>query len=159
MTTPPPASNGPWRLRVSNLRALPEVDWSPSGVCLLAGPNGSGKTTLLRALQFLLCYYQDGRTIALQRLGGASNLQRLGTPEDEPVVFEFVLGDACWRVEIPIEGAGVHPYFGERVSLADDVVLLANRYESTFSFQGQLHDRKDGIAPRYVAFIQASIRR
>ncbi len=143
MTSLPPTSS-PWRLRVHNLRALPEVDWSPSGVCLLAGPNGSGKSTLLRALQFPKFYYQDGRAVALQSLGGASNLRRLGAPDDEPVVFEFVLGDACWRVEIPIEGAGVHPYFGERVSQADEIVLLANRYEATVSFQGQMHDRKDG---------------
>jgi len=143
MTSSPPTSS-PWRLRVHNLRALPEVDWSPSGVCLLAGPNGSGKTTLLRALQFLGAYYRDGRTTALQTLGGPSNLRRLGAPDDDPVVFEFEHNDARWTVEIPIEGVGVHPYYGERVSRGDTVLLAANRYVSTVEYLGKMHERKDG---------------
>lgn len=140
----PPAPRSPWRIRVQNLRALPPVDWSPSGVCLLAGPNGSGKTTLLEALQFPRFYYRDGRTTALQNLDGASNLRRLGAADDEPVIFEIEEGDANWRIEIPIEGVGVHPYFGERVTVGDEVQLEARRYEGSIEFQGELRTRKDG---------------
>ena len=139
-----PVTRGPWRIQIKNLRVLSEVDWSPSGVCLLAGPNGSGKSTLLRALQFPRFSYRDGRTDALQYLGGASNLRQLGASDDAPVVFEFAEGDTRWRIEVPIEGAGVHPYFGELVHSAEVVHIEARRYEGKIEYQGRIFSRTTG---------------
>ena len=119
-----------WTFRVKNFRALDSLDWSPSGVCLLAGPNGSGKTTVLNTLLFPRYLYSHDLTTALRIVGGASALRHLSAPGDAPVTFEFASGDVAWRIEIPIEGVGVHPFYGEQLTRGGIVEYEARPYES-----------------------------
>jgi predicted ATPase len=137
-----------WTFRVKNFRALDSLDWSPSGVCLLAGPNGSGKTTVLNTLLFPRYLYSHDLTTALRIVGGASALRHLSAPGDAPVTFEFASGDVAWRIEIPIEGVGVHPFYGEQLMRGDVVEYEARPYESTARIGGAMqgrHERKTGL--------------
>ena len=138
-----------WRVRVENFRALELVDWSPSDVCLLGGPNGSGKSTILNALQFPRLLINNDLSTAIRHLHGATSLRRLGAADNAPVAFEFTEGDVNWRVELPIEGLGIHPYYGERLTHGSVVEYEARPYESTVQIRGQMqprHERRCGLA-------------
>ena len=67
----------PFTVRATDFRIIQLLDWSPEGVCLLAGPNGSGKTTALDALLFLRALFDSGHESALNAVGG-THLQRIG---------------------------------------------------------------------------------
>src|SRR5262245_26689572 len=113
-----------WALTIRDFRVLSEVRWSPEGVCLVAGANGAGKTTLLRALQFVRGAYQAGVEDTLRFVGG-SYLRRVGAPRSAPVHLELEIGDVCWALDLPVEGMSIHPYYGEQLTRAGDVVLRA----------------------------------
>jgi len=147
MSTPDRTSaqenQSPWTFRVKNFRALDSLDWSPSGVCLLGGPNGSGKTSVLNALQFPRFLFSHDLTKALKTLGGATALRHLSAPDEAPVTFEFASGEICWKIEIPIEGVGVHPFYGEQLTRGDIVEYEARPYESTARIHGTMQDRHE----------------
>lgn len=130
-----------WTLRVRDFHALALVEWSPQGVCLLAGPNGAGKTTLLRAFRFLRELYARGMAAALQSVGGARGLRRIGAPEDGPVTFELEVDDLKWQVQVPIEGAGVHEYYGEVLTRGSEVVLRAGMYQAEWHLGAEARGR------------------
>ena len=150
MSTREPAATreqtGSWTFYVKHFRALASLDWSPNGVCLLGGPNGSGKTTILRALQFPRYLFNHDFAAALTAVDGATDLRDLGAPDDAPVTFELRSGEVSWRIDIPIEGFGFHPYYGECVKHGDTVVYDARPYESAARIHGKLQDRHERLS-------------
>lgn len=77
-------------VRVTNLRCLEEVQFSPRSYTCLIGPNNSGKSSLLRALQIILD--QDKPSIDEWRKGA----------EDKPITIEVVFGNLTdWEKKVP----------------------------------------------------------
>ncbi len=93
---PSPSARGPLRLCLRNFRGLRVVDWSPEGVCLIAGPNGSGKTTLIEGMLFLSDAFHSGLSAAVRRQRGADAFRHLRAHDDEPVGLDIHVGDASW---------------------------------------------------------------
>ena len=115
-------------LRVSNFRAIEELEWSPRGLCVLSGPNGAGKTTVLDALRFLQLLFRWGHDSALRRVGGASFL-RLGVPRSTPVTFALEVGELAWTLTFPMSSQGLGGHYGEELRDGDRVVLRANLHQ------------------------------
>jgi predicted ATPase len=115
-------------LRAENFRVLHQLEWSPAGVCLLAGPNGSGKSTLLSALRFLRAVFMFGHEVAFNSISG-SYFRRLGTPAEEPVTFEFELGDIRWRLRFPMFTSGLRGQYGEELFRGDELILRAAMFD------------------------------
>lgn len=127
-----------WTLRIQNFRSLRSIEWSPQGVCLVAGPNGSGKTTLLQALRFLRTVYQRGFQKALDSEGGLRWRTR-HTPESEAIVFELQLGDLVWRVETFYEGGGFIHHHGEKLTRETETVFEAKARSSQWIVGTETH--------------------
>lgn len=97
-------TNG-WTLTVRNFRNLRDVEWSPSGVCLLVGPNGSGKSSILGALD-------------IGRRGGVGSAPHAG----------LSAGDIELRVDVGSSGAASSSDDkSERGSLAELVHVHGSR--------------------------------
>lgn len=116
------AAPGPITLFAQDFRGLQRVDWTPEGVCVVAGPNGSGKTTLLEALLFLHDAFVRGVPQAVTLQGGAAGLRRLGASGAPQVVLGLKVGDASWELRLPVRGGAVHEFPGETVKLRDQVL-------------------------------------
>jgi predicted ATPase len=98
---------GPLSLRLRNFRGLRDVDWSPDGVCLIAGPNGSGKTTLLEALLFLSDAFQSNLTTAVRRQRGAAALRHLHSSDTDAIELRLEVGDVRWELRVEVNGGAV----------------------------------------------------
>ncbi|MFO0590213.1 MAG: AAA family ATPase [Polyangiaceae bacterium] len=119
-------------LRARNFRAIEKLDWSPEGVCLLCGPNGAGKSTALHALRFLRTLFQFGHEAAFQAVGGQF-FRRLGTPGDEPVVFELEVGDILWKLRLPMSSQGMKGTYGEELYHGGDLVFRCAMFDQEWS--------------------------
>jgi energy-coupling factor transporter ATP-binding protein EcfA2 len=108
----------------------------------VAGANGAGKTTLLRVLQLVRSAYQAGVEDAL-RLVGASYLRRVGAPPSAPVHLELQVGDVHWTLDLPVEGMSIHPYYGEQLTRAGDVVLRAPMFGDKWFLGSQRRGRDE----------------
>lgn len=102
-----PRSRGAISLRLRNFRGLREVDWSPEGVCLIAGPNGSGKTTLLEALLFLSDAFQSNLPTAVRRQRGATALRHLRSAPTEGVGLTLQVGEVSWELKLDVGDGSV----------------------------------------------------
>jgi hypothetical protein len=129
-------------IRAWNFRGIEHLDWSPRGVCLLSGPNGAGKTTVLAALEFVRNVFLRGVSEAIRFAGEAEALRNLRAAPDADVVFELQSGDVVWRLEIPIEGRGVHSYHGERLLRGGQVVLDVPRLQKSYTLAGKVRERE-----------------
>ncbi|WP_437306240.1 AAA family ATPase [Sorangium sp. So ce388] len=103
------------RITARNFLGLAQIDWQPSGVCLIAGPNGSGKTTLLESLDFLGRSFQKSTHEAVRLLGGGRGLKHKDAPPDQPVSFVLEEDGVAWELDVSVSGAGVGEFPGERV--------------------------------------------
>jgi predicted ATPase len=121
-------SQAEWRLTAQDFRALRNVRWSPSGVCLLSGPNGSGKSSLLEALEFLRSAAIRGIPEAMRLVGGGALLRRLGADPKAPVRLELCIGDLRWEIQIPVEEGSIHPSFGEVIEHGGKVLARRAMY-------------------------------
>lgn len=115
-------------IRAKDFRVMEHLEWSPEGVCLLAGANGSGKSTTLSVFTFLRTLFQRGHERALTTVDGV-NLRRLGVPESTPVVVELVVGDVTWKLEFPMSTTGMKGHYGEQLRLGTDVVARAAAFQ------------------------------
>lgn len=115
-------------LRAQNFRTLERLEWSPRGVCLLAGANGAGKSTTLDALLFLRVLFERGHEAAFQHIG-ARYFGHVGTPESDPVVFELQVGDIRWKLRFPMSSAGIKDTFGEELYRGEELVLRASMFQ------------------------------
>ena len=92
-------------LSVQNYRGLESVEWSPRGVCALAGPNGGGKTTLLDVLELLRHAYEVNFVRAVEHHGGAYGFRRFGAPKERGVVFGLRVENATpWEYRPSFSG-------------------------------------------------------
>lgn len=118
-------------IQARNFRVIKHLKWSPSGVCLLSGPNGSGKSTTLDAFRFLRALFERGNEAAFNAVDGRY-LRRSGAPEEEPVVFELVVGDIRWVLRFPVSSIGLKGTFGEELYRGDAIVLRAAMFDEGF---------------------------
>src|SRR5262249_11805135 len=102
-----PRDRGPITLTASDFRGLGRVEWSPEGVCLVAGPNGSGKTTLLEAFAFLRDAFARGVTQAVRLQRGAVGLRHVGASGPPEVVLGLKVGDVSWQLRLTVDGGAV----------------------------------------------------
>ncbi len=128
---------GPISLRLRNFRGLRAVDWSPDGVCLIAGPNGSGKTTLLEALLFLSDLFQSNLPAAVRRQRGPVALRHLRAGASEGVSLRVQVGDASWELRLDVEGGSVGELPEETVRVGSSTKVR----RQAFSVQWY-HDRQ-----------------
>lgn len=130
-------------IRAANFRVLSQLEWTPSGVCLLAGSNGSGKTTTLDAMAFLRGVFLYGHEAAFNSTSG-SYFRRLETPEQEPVTFELEIDDIRWRLRFPMTMSGLRGQYGEELYRGDELILRAGMFEEGW----YLHDQRMKIDRR-----------
>lgn len=116
------------RFHATNFRILHRFDWQPEGVCLLAGPNGAGKTTVLDLLRFLRMLFEQGHEAAFSWTG-SDHFRRLGTPENEPVLFKMEVGDVVWTLRFPMSYRGLLGTFGEELRHGDQMILRAGMFD------------------------------
>lgn len=118
-------------IRAQSFRVLPHLEWSPTGVCLLAGENGAGKSTVLDALQFLRTLFERGHEAAFRRVD-ARYFRNVRVPEHEPVMFELRVGDLAWKLRFPMAAAGILDSYGEELYRGDEVMLRADMFGRTW---------------------------
>ncbi len=110
-----------WTLSVRDFWGLRAIEWSPHGVCLLAGPNGSGKTSIVGALELLQIAEHRGVPEAVRLKLGGAHARRLGAPESAPVRLGISTGELRWEIQLPVKHHGIHPNHGEVVKIGDQV--------------------------------------
>lgn len=115
-------------IRAQNFRVLERLEWSPAGVCLLAGANGAGKTTTLDVLRFLRALFTGGHERAFMTVDG-DHFRRRGAPEDEPVTFEVELDEIRWVLRFPMSDTGLKSSYGEELHRGSEVVLRAAMFD------------------------------
>ncbi len=111
-------------VRAKNFRVLEHLEWSPEGVCLLAGTNGAGKSTTLAALSFLRILFQFGHEAAFGSTS-AVHFRRIGAPPDEPVEFSVSVDDLTWILRFPMSAEALKGTYGEELRRGDQVILRA----------------------------------
>lgn len=124
-----------WAIKIRDFRCLEHIDWSPEGVCLLAGPNGSGKTTLLNAIILLHRWFYWGHEHAL-RLTQSAYLRRLGAADSAPVIFEIRIGDITWSLALPVDARGLTASYGETLKRGDETVIHAEMFKDQWKYNG-----------------------
>ncbi len=125
-----------WAIRIRDFRCLKHVDWSPEGVCLLAGPNGSGKTTLLNAIMLLCRWFRAGHEQAL-RFTQSAYLRRLDAADSDPVIFEICIGDIVWSLALPVDARGLTASYGETLKRGDETVIHAQMFKDQWVYNGK----------------------
>lgn len=125
------------RLTVHNYRVLKDIDWTPSGVCLLVGPNGSGKTTLLSVLELLRGSFQYSLAPAIEYIGGAACLKNIWVPEEARISFGVGVAGHDWRMDIAASGASVDERPGESLFSDKQPILRRPLFSDTFSYEGR----------------------
>lgn len=125
-----------WEIKIRDFRCLKNVDWSPEGVCLLAGSNGAGKTTLLNAILLLCRWFRSGHQEAL-RFTQSAYLRRLDATDSPPVIFEIRVGDIAWSLALPVDARGLTASYGETLKNGDETILHAEMYKNQWVFDGK----------------------
>jgi predicted ATPase len=143
-----PPQSPQFRLHVRNLRALKQVDWTPSQLSVVIGANGAGKTTLLLALKLLRVAYERGLPEAVtQVLGGSSNIRTWGSDEAEPIEIGIDIDAASWRIQlVPHEGTAAYQT-NEFLSEKERIIFFRDAL-GTFSYAGEqiiVSDSKLGL--------------
>lgn len=94
-------------LRIENLRALKQIEWSPHEICLLIGENGAGKSTLLLCLRLLNLAFKSDLSQAVRNLfGGSHNLRHWRANEQESIEISLQLNGSVWKFNLqPGEGS------------------------------------------------------
>lgn len=98
--------------QVSNFRAIEQLSWAPSGVCVLSGANGAGKSTVLDVFRFLRAFFFHGSEEAMRVADGIA-FKRWGASESDLVTFEVTIGEITWSLYIPASAMGVDLRYGE----------------------------------------------
>jgi predicted ATPase len=115
---------GPVSLIARDFRGLHRVEWTPEGVCLVAGPNGSGKTTLLDAFSFLRNAFLRGVQFAVTMQRGPAGLRRLDAVGPPEVLLGLKVGEVSWELHLSLEGGAVGDFPGETVTAAGGNVVV-----------------------------------
>lgn len=130
-------------VRIRDFRAIEELEWSPSGVCVLTGANGAGKSTTLSALRFLRTFFEFGPEAGLLAVDGAA-FRRLGAEAEAAVEFSVEVQDLVWQLRIPISTqGGFHRAYGEELRRAGELVLRAGIFESDWQFGDETQPRDE----------------
>ena len=122
--------------RAWNFRGLEHVEFSPTGVSLLAGRNAAGKTTMLKGLRLMADMVRWGLPFAVKNAGGTVAFKSIHARSDEDVVLELSRGPITWRLGIPVEGDAVlFNGYAETVTINGVVALDVPRLKPTFTLQ------------------------
>lgn len=140
-----------WALSLHDWRRFERVEFSADGVCLLAGPNGSGKSSILEAFDFLRNVADRGVMEACRLAKGGHFLRRLGAKPSDPVIVELELGPLRWRVELAIEGQGVHPNHGESLFYDGRPIFDRKLYATEWVLGGRTWDASHSRSSLRVA--------
>lgn len=129
-------------LGVRDFRVLDRLEWSPDGVCVLAGANGAGKSTTVAALKFLRQLFMQGQDSAFRAVDGVS-FQRHGGDQGAPVEFSLAVEDLVWRLRFPMSARGVKGAYGEELHRAEAPVLRAAIFEDGWRLGTDLQPRDE----------------
>ena len=143
------AQDGRWRFLATDFHGLKQLDWSPSGVSLLAGPNGAGKTTTLTVIMFLATAMLRGLPEALRFAGGAPGFRRWDAVGD--VTFGLVRNGVAWSMEIPVLPDGFDSAHGERLTLGSRLLLDVPVRSATYTDGAQQMPRQNSPEVRTFA--------
>jgi len=133
-------------LHIRALRAIREVQWSPSGVNVLLGPNGAGKTTIFLALKLVRVALARGLPEAVSMvLGGTRDLRHWDAFEDEPTEIGIDFEDLRWRVQLLPRGKTVD-YLTDETLYEDDTCVFRKDALGKFQLgaldlQGEANER------------------
>jgi predicted ATPase len=116
------------------------VDWSPEGVCLIAGPNGSGKTTLVEGMLFLSDAFHSGLSAAVRRQRGADAFRHLRAHDDEPVGLDIHVGDASWQLRLDAQAGSVAELPEETVAVGSTIKARRAAYSPRWHLGSELRD-------------------
>lgn len=128
--------DGPLRFTAQNFRVLAHLDWSPRGVCLLAGSNGSGKSTVLDVLRFLCDAFQAGVAKAVTQQRGGTALRRVTNEPDQELSFSLSIGPTTWELIVPVSGASLSEFPGEILRVGEKIHLRRSANTGTW-YEGQ----------------------
>ena len=132
---------GGFTLRINNFRTLKRLEWSPHGVCLLAGYNGAGKSTVLKSLSFLRGAYLRGVHNALSFVGGRDWVRHRTSASTDAVCVELEMGGVVWTLMLPIEENRVAHYHGEYIQQAGEVILHVPPHQRSYIYKEQERSR------------------
>lgn len=137
-------------LTLRDFRCFERVDWSPHGVCLLAGPNGSGKTSLIDALEFLRNHYGAGAAEALRLAGGGAHPRRVGAKSGALASLGFAVENLTWTVSIPAAGQGIDARHGEVLTIDGKAKMRREPMDSPVLFvvsdkRANYESQRDGL--------------
>jgi predicted ATPase len=138
LASAPPAPERGFALRVSYLRALDRVEWSPDTLALVIGGNGTGKSTLMGTLLLLRRACEVGLTAAVSTVfGGAKDLRHWGAPETAPIRIDIERAGIRWSVElVPREGSVAYDA-REELSRGDTIVFRRDPFAGGLMFRGE----------------------
>lgn len=115
-------------LRAQHFRIFERIDWTPEGVCLLAGSNGAGKSTVLAALSFLRGLLLYGHEMAFNWVSGAY-FRQMDALAEEPVMFEIEVAGVRWVLRFPMSNTALRGQFGEELYRDGELVLRAAMFD------------------------------
>lgn len=115
-------------LQLQDFRVHERLNWSPEGVCVLAGANGAGKTTTLDALRFLSTLFQRGHEAAFLAADGVA-FRRSGADSEATVNMTLTVGDLLWKLRFPMSAEGLRGYFGEELHRGEHVEVKAAPFQ------------------------------
>ena len=115
------------KIRVTNYRALADVELDLGVINVIFGSNGAGKSTLLDSLYFFRdCAIRGVEVASSERDHGIGILWN-GATDREGITIELASGDLKYSLSFSLSGGRIDPFPGERLVASSLTDVLIQR--------------------------------